>query len=132
MFSLEVLIKTTKLQLAFKQNCRQLIKQDERQNTIFEQFLYICKFFREYKSLLTSWIWLNVLLIRHLLFTFKSFMSVSDSIVCMENLIQSFIFLYGQFLGFKCIASDVFRNLEPYKHLFNRAVEDMIWVIRKH
>ena len=59
-------------------------------------------------------------------------MSVSDSIVCMENLIQSFIFLYGQFLGFKCIASDVFRNLEPYKHLFNRAVEDMIWVIRKH
>ena len=88
-------------------------------------YIYI---FRGYKSLLTSSLWLNVLLNRHLLFTFKSFMSVSDSITCMENLIQSFIFLYGQFLGFKCITSDASHNLEPYKHLISRVVEDIIWL----
>ena len=33
---------------------------------------------------------------------------------------------------FKCITSDASHNLEPYKHLISRAVEDIIWVIRKH
>ena len=88
--------------------------------------------FRGYKSLLTSWIWLTMLLFRHLLFIFKPFMNFSDSIIYKENMIQNFIFLYRQFLGFKCITEDVSHNLEPYKYLFSRAAEHMIWVARKH